>query len=79
MAALLADTAIPGLSEIFWDLRTVAQKTGLSRATIYRYMARGVFPQRRKVGPGRVAWLASEIIAWSFSRPIVRDNSSKPV
>jgi predicted DNA-binding transcriptional regulator AlpA len=57
--------------QIFWDLRTVVQKTGLSRATIYRYMARGAFPQRRKVGPGRVAWLASEVIAWSFSRPII--------
>jgi prophage regulatory protein len=56
---------------IFWDLRTVVQKTGLSRATIYRYMASGVFPQRRKVGPGRVAWLASEVIAWSLSRPVI--------
>jgi prophage regulatory protein len=61
----------PDLSEIFWDLRTVAQKTGLSRATIYRYMARGEFPQRRKVGPGRVAWLASEVMAWSLSRPVI--------
>jgi predicted DNA-binding transcriptional regulator AlpA len=58
-------------TEIFWDLRTVAQRTGLSRATIYRYMARGAFPPRRKVGPGRVAWLASEVIAWSSSRPII--------
>ena len=61
----------PELSEIFWDLRTVAQKTGLSRATIYRYMARGNFPYRRKVGPGRVAWLASEVIEWSLSRPVI--------
>ncbi|WP_088343809.1 MULTISPECIES: AlpA family phage regulatory protein [Rhodomicrobium] len=61
----------PDRSEIFWDLRTVTQKTGLSRATIYRYMARGAFPPRRKVGPGRVAWLASEVIAWSLSRPII--------
>lgn len=58
-------------AEIFWDLRMVTQKTGLSRATIYRYMARGVFPPRRKVGPGRVAWLASEVISWSLSRPII--------
>ncbi len=58
-------------AEIFWDIRTVAQRTGLSRATIYRYMARGAFPPRRKVGPGRVAWLASEVIAWSSSRPII--------
>jgi prophage regulatory protein len=61
----------PDFAEIFWDLRTVAQKTGLSRATIYRYMARGEVPLRRKVGPGRVAWLASEVMAWSLSRPII--------
>ena len=60
-----------GLPEIFWDLRTVTQKTGLSRATIYRYMAQGLFPRHRKIGPGRVAWLASEVTAWSFSRPII--------
>ena len=72
MTALYDDPADnPDLSEIFWDLRTVAQKTGLSRATIYRYMACDAFPQRRKVGPGRVAWLASEVIAWSLSRPTI--------
>jgi prophage regulatory protein len=49
----------------------VTQKTGLSRATIYRYMAQGLFPRHRKIGPGRVAWLASEVTAWSFSRPII--------
>ncbi len=66
-----ATMSSPDPEAIFWDLRTVAQKTGLSRATIYRYMARGDFPQRRKVGPGRVAWLASEITSWSLSRPVV--------
>jgi prophage regulatory protein len=72
MATLSPDLAnCPDLSEILWDLRIVARKTGLSRATIYRYMARGVFPQRRRVGPGRVAWLASEVMAWSLSRPVV--------
>jgi prophage regulatory protein len=72
MGPLKQDAAgSPDLSQIFWDLRTVAQKTGLSRATVYRYMARGEFPQRRKVGPGRVAWLASEVMAWSLSRPVV--------
>ena len=72
MASLHNDSAGSlDLSEIFWDLRTIVQKTGLSRATIYRYMACDAFPQRRKVGPGRVAWLASEVMAWSLSRPII--------
>lgn len=61
-----ADTAS---DEIFWSLKTVRQKTGLSSATIYRYMARDLFPPRRKLGPNRVGWLASEVKAWSENRP----------
>jgi prophage regulatory protein len=52
-----------------WSLRTVVSKTGLSRASIYRYAARNLFPSRRRIGPGRVAWLASEVRAWMESRP----------
>lgn len=52
-----------------WSIRTVALKTGLSRASIYRYAARNLFPARRRIGPGRVAWLASEVLAWMESRP----------
>jgi predicted DNA-binding transcriptional regulator AlpA len=44
-------------------------KTGLSRASIYRYLARNWFPARRRIGPGRVAWLASEVVAWMETRP----------
>jgi len=58
--------------DIFWSLKTVRQKTGLSSATIYRYMALDLFPARRKLGPNRVGWLASEVKAWSESRPRTR-------
>jgi prophage regulatory protein len=54
-----------------WCLRTVVSKTGLSRASIYRYAARNLFPSRRRIGPGRVAWLASEVRAWMKSRPLL--------
>lgn len=64
------DNAVgPPPDDIFWSLKTVRQKTGLSSATIYRYMARDLFPARRKLGPNRVGWLASEVRAWSESRP----------
>jgi predicted DNA-binding transcriptional regulator AlpA len=53
----------------FWSIKTVSQKTGLSRASIYRYVARNLFPARRRIGPGRIAWLASEVISWMQSRP----------
>lgn len=55
--------------QALWGIKTVVERTGLSRATVYRYTTRGILPPRRRVGPGRVAWLASEIIAWIESRP----------
>jgi prophage regulatory protein len=66
------DTDTDGLEpdgELLWSIRTVTRKTGLSPASIYRYMARNMFPAQRRIGPGRVAWLASEILAWVESRP----------
>ena len=64
------DTAANSTSDdIFWSLKTVRQKTGLSSATIYRYMALDLFPARRKLGPNRVGWLASEVKAWGENRP----------
>jgi predicted DNA-binding transcriptional regulator AlpA len=61
--------ATPPSDDLFWSLKTVRQKTGLSSATIYRYMALDLFPARRKLGPNRVGWLASEVKAWGESRP----------
>jgi len=65
--------AIPDLAngkdEELWSIKTVSQKTGLSRASIYRYIAKGLFPPRRRIGPGRTAWLASEVVCWMHSRP----------
>src|SRR6478752_1021301 len=46
-----------GDDDEFWSIKTVSQKTGLSRASIYRYVARNLFPPRRRIGPGRIAWL----------------------
>jgi|RhiMetdeSRZDD1v2_1073273.scaffolds.fasta_scaffold1299266_2 prophage regulatory protein len=55
--------------ELLWNINTVILKTGLSRPSIYRYMKRGQFPARRRIGPNRVAWLASEILAWIETCP----------
>jgi predicted DNA-binding transcriptional regulator AlpA len=60
----------PKLSDaVLWSANTVRLKTGLSRASIYRYVRRGEFPRRLRIGPGRVAWMASEVTAWIESRP----------
>ena len=55
--------------ELLWSIKTVVQKTGLSRASIYRYTARKLFPPRRRIGPNRVAWVAAEVVAWIESCP----------
>jgi prophage regulatory protein len=34
-----------------------------------RLEKKGLFPQRRQLGPNRVAWLESEVLAWCESRP----------
>jgi predicted DNA-binding transcriptional regulator AlpA len=53
--------------EEFWSVRSVASTTGLARASIYRYSAWNLFPQPRRIGPGRVAWLATEVLTWMKS------------
>jgi len=53
----------------FWSVKIVRQKTGLSRASIYKYVDLGLFPRQRHIGPGRVAWRASDIRAWIETRP----------
>ncbi len=53
----------------FWSLKAVLAKTGLSRSTLYTYVAIGLFPKQRHLGVRRVAWLASEVRAWISSRP----------
>jgi prophage regulatory protein len=52
-----------------WGFKTVIAKTGLSRSSVYGYVARGIFPRQRQLGPRRVAWLASEVRSWIASRP----------
>ncbi len=41
--------------------RQVVERTGLSRSTLWRLERRGHFPARRRIAPGAVGWLESEI------------------
>lgn len=45
-------------------LREVSERTGLSRATIYRYVKSADFPSPRKVGSRMVRWLSTDIDEW---------------
>lgn len=42
--------------------------TGLSRTSIWRLEKSGQLPSRRKISPGAVGWLHSEIEEWINSR-----------
>lgn len=57
------------VDEELWSLKVVLSKTGLSRSTLYTYIAAGIFPRQRRLGKRRVAWFASEVKAWIASRP----------
>jgi prophage regulatory protein len=48
--------------------KQVLEFTGLSRSTLYNYIARGFFPAPVKLGPRAVGWRRSEIDAWLASR-----------
>ena len=63
------EAAISRDDDEMWGLKAVVAKTGLSRSTLYAYVAIGLFPKQRRLGVRRVAWLASEVRAWIASRP----------
>ncbi len=42
----------------------LVERTSLSRATIYRRIARGEFPQSVPIGANSAAWYASDIDRW---------------
>ncbi|MFO1319012.1 MAG: AlpA family transcriptional regulator [Burkholderiales bacterium] len=49
-------------------LRSVMDRTGLARSTIYERMRDGSFPRQFTLGERCVGWLASDIDAWIESR-----------
>jgi predicted DNA-binding transcriptional regulator AlpA len=50
--------------EFFITVKEVCRLTTLAKSQIYRLEAAGGFPKRVVLGPGRVAWANSEVIAW---------------
>ncbi|MGO3344155.1 MAG: AlpA family phage regulatory protein [Marinomonas sp.] len=42
-------------------LNEVINTTGLSRSSIYAYMAKGGFPKPIQLGPRAVAWVEEEV------------------
>ena len=54
--------------------KEVLVRTQLSRSTIWRLERAGVFPARRQISCGRVAWVESEVNAWLASRAAVSSD-----
>lgn len=48
--------------------------TGLSSATVYRWMAEGSFPQPVRLGANSIGWRSSEVQEWIASRERVDSN-----
>ena len=64
----ITDVAAP---ERLLSRAEVMARTGLSRQTIYNWLAiPGRFPQPRKLGTTRLGWLESEVRDWISSRPL---------
>jgi len=64
-------------------LPEVKHRTGLSRATIYRLIARGKFPPQIQLSVNVVAWYECDIdhwisdpIGWRGDRPTVLENGT---
>ena len=58
-------------------LAEVKRRTGLSRSTIYLFMARGEFPHSIRLGARAVAWNSESVDAWIERR--IEDDRSKKV
>ncbi len=49
-------------------LPAVRARTGLSRSTLYLFMARGEFPRPIRLGQHAVGWLESDVQKWIADR-----------
>ena len=52
-------------------MNEVTKRTGLARATIYRRMGEGTFPQPVKLGTRAIAWRSSDVDAWIESLSVI--------
>ena len=60
---------MPGLTRSrLMRLTEVVELTGVSRSTIYRWMANGEFPRQISLGANTVAWLESDVEDWIHRR-----------
>jgi prophage regulatory protein len=61
------------------NLRQVQAAVGYSPSQIYRLIAKQSFPDRVRLGPGRVGWRTSDIAKWLDSRPTAGSDSNSRI
>ena len=64
------------MTNLILRLPAVKERTGLSRSSIYLWIARGQFPAPISLGARAVGWVESEVDAWIAHR--IADSNRKP-
>lgn len=49
-------------------LKQVREIVPKDKATIYRWIKKGIFPAGHRIGPASVAWLRSEVLEWAANQ-----------
>ncbi|WP_194745221.1 helix-turn-helix transcriptional regulator [Thermaurantiacus tibetensis] len=75
---LSAPAAAGSIPDRILTIFEVVALTSLSRASIYRGMAEGWFPQQTRLSPGRVGWPASTIARWLRERAGTSTRPARP-
>jgi prophage regulatory protein len=70
--------SLPSITCAFLNRQKVVTLVGLCYTTIYNLEKRGKFPARRKLSPGRVGWLRSEVEEWLLNRELVNADAVLP-
>jgi len=52
--------------------RTVRDRTGLSRSTIWRLQRTGAFPKHHRISANAVAWVEQDVVDWMKAKASVR-------
>ena len=58
-------------------LKTVLDRTGLSRSTVYRKIAEGTFPCQIPISTNGAGWRESEVARWIANPPQYRVHTSR--
>jgi prophage regulatory protein len=56
--------SLPAPNDRILRIRTVLERTGLSRTTMYRKMDQGTFPKQVKISNRCAGWYESQVEAW---------------